>query len=264
VYVYKITNSLNGMLYIGITTCSLEKRWREHKCAARSKLDAPLYNAMRKHGFDAFEMSLVYEGVSREEIEAVEKGLIAQHGTYIRSGGGYNLTLGGEGQGKIVRKIGEESHNAVLTEEIVGFIRSPEFWDKSNRELVDMLEEAFGRHINVDTLKSARQGKTWKHLNAKCAPIIVGKGTRKAPLSLEEKEKRRQFLDTHHQAAITKSADLRRGKRGLNAKLSEQKVKDIFYDPLGSFKAAKKYGVSKKTVLSIRNRRAHVYLTKGL
>lgn len=263
-YVYKITNSLNGMLYIGITTCSLEKRWREHKCAVRSGLDTPLYNAMRKHGFDAFKMSLVYEGVSREEIEAVEKGLIAQHGTYIRSGGGYNLTLGGEGQGKIVRKIGEESHNAVLTEEIVGFIRSPEFWDKSNRELVDMLEEAFGRQINVDTLKSARQGKTWKHLNNAHSPVIVKKGSRQPAWSEERLKNAKNFLSSIRPQAIEVARNLTKGKRGKNAKLSEDAVKDIFYSELSLNKTAQKHGISKKMALLIKQRKAHVYLTKDL
>lgn len=263
-YVYKIMNKVNGMLYIGITTCSLAKRWREHKCAAKAGLDTPLYNAMRKYGLEAFEMVLVHEGKTREEIQEKEKELICQHNAYVRNGGGYNLTLGGEGQGKIVRKVGEESPKAVLTEELVAFIRSPELWDKSNRELVDMIEEAFGRQLNPNTLKSARQGKGWKHLNVKYPPIIVGKGTRKTPLSIEEKEVRRQFLSEQHHAAVAKSAELRRGKRGVNAKLSEQTVKDIFYDTLGSFKAAKKYGISKKMVLLIRKRRTHVYLTKGL
>lgn len=263
-YVYKITNKLNGMLYIGITTCSLEKRWREHKCATRSGLDTPLYNAMRKHGLGAFEISLVYEGVSREEIEVVEKGLIAQYGTYIRSGGGYNLTLGGGGQGKIIRKIGEESHNAVLTEEIVGFIRSPEFWDKSNRELVDMLEEAFNCQINVDTLKSARQGKTWKHLNNVHSPVIVRKGSRQPIWSEERLKHTKNFLNYIRPQAIEAARKLTKGKRGKNAKLSEDTVKNIFYSELSLNKTAQEHGVSKKMVLLIKQRKAHVYLTKDL
>lgn len=263
-YVYKIMNKVNGMLYIGITTCSLAKRWREHKCAAKAGLDTPLYNAMRKYGLEAFEMVLVHEGKTREEIQEKEKELICQHNAYVRNGGGYNLTLGGEGQGKIVRKVGEESPKAVLTEELVAFIRSPELWDKSNRELVDMIEEAFGRQLNVDTLKNARHGKGWKHLNNKYPPIIVKKGSRKSPISKEQKAVQIETLNKYRTEAVAKSAELRRGKRGANAKLSEQTVKDIFYDTLGSFKAAKKYGISKKMVLLIRKRRTHVYLTKGL
>jgi len=252
------------MLYIGITVCSLDKRWREHKCAARSGLDTPLYNAMRKHGLDAFEMSLVYEGVSRKEIEVVEKGLIAQYGSYIRSGHGYNLTLGGEGQGKIVHKIGEDSHNAVLTEDIVGFIRNPEFWDKSNREMVEMLEEAFGRQINIDTIKSARHGKTWKHLNDTYAPVVVKKGSRQPSWSEERLQKTKVFLNTIRFSAIEAHKKLTKGKRGKNAKLSEETVKEVFYSDLSLNKTAQKHGISKKMVLLIKQRKAHTYLTRGL
>lgn len=263
-YVYKITNKANGMLYIGITICSPAKRWREHKCAAKSGLDTPLYNAMRKYGLEAFEMVLVHEGKTREEIQEKEKELIAQHNAYVRNGGGYNLTLGGEGQGKIVRKVGEESYKAVLTEELVAFIRSPELWDKSNRELVEMIEEAFGRQLNIDTLKSARHGKGWKHLNDKYPPIIVQKGSRKAPMSEEQKAVKRANLSKYWPQAGQKSAALRRGKRGPNARLSEQTVRDIFFSPTSLNKTAEAYNVSKAMVLRIKQRKAHVYLTKDL
>lgn len=263
-YVYKITNKVNGMLYIGITTCSLEKRWREHKCAANSGLDTPLYRAIRKHGLEVFSMQLLYEGVDRKEIEAVEKGLIAQYGTYIRSNKGYNLTLGGEGTAKFVRKVGEESVNAVLTEELVAFIRSPELWDKSNRELVEMIEESFCQQINIDTLKSARQGKGWKHLNAKYPPIVVVKGSRKQPITEEQKTKIKEHFKAIRHKTIEAQRFAVKGKRGNNAKLTEQTVKNIFYEPLSLNKTAAKYGVSKKMVLLVKQRKTHTYLTKDL
>lgn len=28
--IYKITNNINGKIYIGLTTCSLEYRWKKH------------------------------------------------------------------------------------------------------------------------------------------------------------------------------------------------------------------------------------------
>jgi group I intron endonuclease len=262
-YVYKITNKINDKLYIGITACSLEKRWREHKCAARSGLDTPLYKAMRKHGIDQFQIVLLYEGVDRLEIQAVEKGLIAQYGSYVRSGG-YNLTLGGEGEGKVVRKIGEESHNAKLTEEMVAFIRSPSLWNKSNRELLEMLEEAFGQKINVDTIKAARQGKCWKHLDAQHPPILVKQGSRKLPLSNERRQQTKEMFDRLRAVTIAAQKLAVQGKRSKNAKLSEETVKEIFYSNLSLAQTAKAHSVSKKMVLLIKKRKAHVYLTKDL
>lgn len=263
-YVYKITNKVNGMLYIGMTTCSLAKRWREHKCAAKAGLDTPLYNAIRKYGLETFEIILVYEGKTREEIQEKEKALIAQYNTYVRSGCGYNLTLGGEGHGKIIRKVGEESYKAVLTEEIVAFIRNPELWDRSNRQLVDLVEEVFGREVNIETLKSARQGKGWKHLNDKYAPIIVKKGSRQPVWTNERKEAVKHHFNKIRPQAIAAQKLATLGKRGKNAKLSEQTVKNIFYSTESLNKTADRYGVSKKMVLLVKQRKAHVYLTKDL
>ena len=262
-YVYKIANKVNDKLYIGITTCSLEKRWREHKCAARNGLDTPLYRAMRCYGIDQFEIVLMYEGVNRLEIQAVEKGLIAQYGSYVRNNG-YNLTLGGEGEGKIVRKVGEESYNAKLTEEMVAFIRSPELWDKSNKELIDLLEEAFGQEINVNTIKAARQGKCWKQLNEKYPPILVRQGSRKPKLNENERQKVKEMLNSFRPISILAQRLAVKGKRGKNAKLSEESIKEIFYSNLSLSKTAKIHNISKKMVLLIKQRKTHVYLTKDL
>lgn len=185
-YVYKITNKINGMLYIGITTLTVRKRWNEHKCAANTGKNTPLYRAMRKHGIDNFEIVEVYKGSTRQEIEQVEKDLIKEYGTYIRVGKGYNLTLGGEGVGKVVKKIGSEAHNAVLNEDIVAFIRNPEMWNVSNTEMVHLVADRFFKTINKDTLKAARQGKCWKHLDSKHPPIKVQQGTRKPKLTEEQ------------------------------------------------------------------------------
>ncbi len=39
--VYKITNKVNGKMYIGITTRSLEERWGQHCLDARRHIERP-------------------------------------------------------------------------------------------------------------------------------------------------------------------------------------------------------------------------------
>jgi group I intron endonuclease len=96
-FVYKITNKINGMLYIGITTRTVHQRWLQHKgCALRGKIRYPLYNAMKHYGVDAFEVETVHIGNTLEEIQRIEIELIKKYGAYIRNGNGYNLTHGGE------------------------------------------------------------------------------------------------------------------------------------------------------------------------
>lgn len=46
-YIYKITNNINGKVYIGQTTRTIEKRFNEHKDSAEKGYHYNLYCAMR-------------------------------------------------------------------------------------------------------------------------------------------------------------------------------------------------------------------------
>ena len=262
--VYKITNNVNGHGYIGITQCSLAKRWREHLCAARTGSDKRLYRAMRKYGTDNFSIAVLYEADSFQELQVVERGLIAAHGTYASNGKGYNLTSGGEGRDRVDQLFGEGISQSVLTEEIVAFARDPQHWNISNANVLALIAEKFELECSIDTVKDARNGSSWTHLNGKYPPIKRGKGVRHDVMSAETLKEKRENLAKYRTEAIAKSAEMRKGKRGLNAKLSEQDVRDIFFHPESLAKTAAKFGISRKMVLLIKQRRAHIYLTQGL
>lgn len=262
--VYKITNNVNGHGYIGITQCALAKRWREHLCAARTGSDKRLYRAMRKYGTDNFSIAVLYEADSFQELQVVERGLIASHGTYASTGKGYNLTSGGEGRDRVDQLFGEGISQSVLTEEIVAFARDPRHWNISNADVLAMLAEKFELKCAIDTVKDARNGSSWTHLNVKYPPVKRGKGARHNTFSEETKQVQIANLAKHHANAIKASAEIRKGKRGSHAKLSEETVRDIFFHPESLNKTATKFGISKKMVLLIKQRRAHTYLTQGL
>jgi len=111
-FVYKITNTINGMLYIGITSRTVHKRWLQHKACANKGFNYPFYNAIKEYGADAFTVETVYEGKDLEDIQQMEVQLIAKHNAYIRNGGGYNLTYGGEGAGKMPKEAVEKARLA--------------------------------------------------------------------------------------------------------------------------------------------------------
>ena len=262
--VYKITNNVNGHGYIGITQCALAKRWREHLCAARTGSDKRLYRAMRKYGTDNFSIAVVYEAKSFEELQRVECQLIIEHNTHAKNGEGYNLTAGGEGKDRMDQLFGEAIPGSLLTEEIVAFARNPEHWNISNADVLGMIAKKFDLDCAIDTVKDARNGSSWTHLNAKYPPVKRGRGVRHDVVSEKTKELHKANLAKHHDKAIAKAADLRRGNRGPNAKLSEQTVRDIFFNAESLAKTAIKFGISRKMVLLIKQRRAHTYLTQGL
>lgn len=262
--VYKITNNVNGHGYIGITQCALAKRWREHLCAARTGSDKRLYRAMRKYGTDNFTIAVIREATSFEELQRFECELIIEHNTHAKNGQGYNLTAGGEGKDRVDQLFGEALPTSVLTEEIVAFARNPQHWNISNANVLAMIAEKFELECAIDTVKDARNGSSWTHLNVKYPPVKRGRGVRHDVVSEEAQAARKKTLAKYRAEAIVKASEIRKGKRGPNAKLSEQTVRDIFFHPESLLKTAIKFGISKRMVSLIRQRKAHTYLTQGL
>ena len=58
-----ISNDINSKVYVGKTTLSIEKRFKEHclDSKRKSKDKRPLYSAMRKYGQEHFKIELIEE-----------------------------------------------------------------------------------------------------------------------------------------------------------------------------------------------------------
>lgn len=98
---YVITNSITGMQYVGVTSRTLNKRWREHKSDARAGRGWALHVAIRRYGADAFEVVEIERGDDWDALCKREQDLIVELGCL--SPKGYNLTPGGEGNpGRVV------------------------------------------------------------------------------------------------------------------------------------------------------------------
>lgn len=89
-FLYVVTNRVNGKQYVGITT-NIEQRRREHFSGHGSKL---LHHALKKYGRDNLQWEVWYEG-DEDWIKMLEYRAIVMLET--RAPKGYNLTLGGEG-----------------------------------------------------------------------------------------------------------------------------------------------------------------------
>jgi predicted GIY-YIG superfamily endonuclease len=92
-YVYCFTNKVNGKVYIGKTK-NMKKRINNHKNANG---ECPFFHsAIKKYGFDNFELNIIGEYLTEDEALRTEIHYIKQHQSNIRKHG-YNLTSGGEG-----------------------------------------------------------------------------------------------------------------------------------------------------------------------
>lgn len=92
-YIYKITNLLNGKIYIGQTSRTVEARWKEHQkdSTRRTFEQRPLYRAINKYGVENFSIETIEETDSPNERE---RFWIEYYGSYKN---GYNATIGGDG-----------------------------------------------------------------------------------------------------------------------------------------------------------------------
>jgi len=96
--IYKITNKINGKIYIGQTTRSLNKRWKEHLYNTTNC--SKLYKAIRKYGPDNFTIEEIDGANSQSELNYKEWLLIHKFNSLDRDRG-YNLREGGGSKGRL-------------------------------------------------------------------------------------------------------------------------------------------------------------------
>lgn len=121
-YIYLIENDINNKKYIGLTTQTIEQRWKQHLRASKYK-NYKLYYAMRKYGVEHFYIKEIDKAEDIEELKELEKYWIKYYNTYYN---GYNQTFGGEGiikidkeeikklykEGKTLDEISKETHHS--------------------------------------------------------------------------------------------------------------------------------------------------------
>lgn len=89
-YVYRLT-SPSGRSYIGLTGRSVKERWQKHKRQAEFGTGRhPLYDAMRKYGFESFLVETVACAYGLADAQYLERLLISTNRN------GYNILPGGE------------------------------------------------------------------------------------------------------------------------------------------------------------------------
>lgn len=94
-YIYKITNTINGKMYIGQTRRTIEQRWKQHirSSFSNSSFDkGPFHLAIKKYGIDTFKVEQIEE-CNNEELNDRETYWIEYFDARHK---GYNVTTGGE------------------------------------------------------------------------------------------------------------------------------------------------------------------------
>ncbi len=142
--VYKLTNSVNGKAYIGVSGRSLETRWGEHTSRRKRGMRSGnrLYAAMDKYGVKVFSREIVAAAFTEDEARHLEREYILKFDTYDR---GYNSNLGGHGflrvPDHIRRRIGEAQKGKVISAESRAKMSLAKLGDR--RQAINL-----GRYVN--------------------------------------------------------------------------------------------------------------------
>jgi hypothetical protein len=89
-FVYQITNTVNGKRYVGQTVQSLSRRWAQH---CKSAGCCALNNAIKKYGPDNFSIEAICEPPTTELMNELEVYYIQRYNSLTPNG--YNLMTGG-------------------------------------------------------------------------------------------------------------------------------------------------------------------------
>ena len=192
--IYKITNLLDGKVYIGQSK-NIKERWSKHKqCARGSDKNTRLYQAMRKDGLENFSFEIV-ELCPVEQLNEKEWYYICQFNS-LNEEYGYNMSTRGNLQKKFtkeqVEKVQDLLKNSTLKNgEIakmfnashtwISLVNKGQLWYNENldyplRPLVDNKKKEWrcrdcGKLITKGAVRCPECVKKYRRKKSKCSEI---------------------------------------------------------------------------------------------
>jgi group I intron endonuclease len=259
-YVYKITNTVNGKIYIG-KSVNPKARWAKHISSAKLKPTNQFFYlqaSINKYGKDYFTLDIIDECESAEKAYNREVYWISHYNSNNRQYG-MNLTVGGDGsRGHVLSKEARDKISKANT----GLKRSIEHREaisKGNKGRV--VSDDVRKRISIAQIgpKNHRYGKTWseedkKRISEQQRGKVVSEDTRNKmresaiirfenhPVSEETRKKISiaragkavEFGENHH-AAKLKETDVRA-------------IRQLHSDGMRFADLARKFGVRHSTI----------------
>ena len=171
ILVYKLTCTVSGKSYVGITARALDTRWLEHCGRARqgTRTFSRLYAAIRKYGAEAFTREIVATADTQEQARSLECAFIQRLDTFAN---GYNANEGGHGwlivPEEVKRKSAETQRGRTLPLETRARMSAAK---KGHRELA----ENFGHHTQKG---SSNPRAVWFVMSCPDGTLRVERGLR--------------------------------------------------------------------------------------
>jgi group I intron endonuclease len=226
--VYKITNLVNGKIYIG-KTFNIEKRWAKHLETAANpqrRSYSYIHKSINKYGVENFKIEIIEIDLSMEQVSERERLWIKELNSKDPNIG-MNLTDGGEGTAGL--KWSEESRDKKRG------VNNPNF----------------GKHL-PESIKE----KLSKALSGENNPFYGKKHTKEVVNFLKNREISDDIKDI-----ISENC---KGERQWNAKFSDNDIIQIRKQWDNGEKSqtelAKEYGVKPNTINQIVNRKRWTHI----
>jgi group I intron endonuclease len=146
--IYKITNIETQDFYIGKTTKNITTRFSAHKSVSKRGSKSHLHRAIRKYGFENFQISILEQNISDENL-LNEREIFHIQKLQPR----YNMTSGGEGTSGLKRtkehyeKVSKALKGRPLSEETKRKISESKKGKTSNRKGVKLSQETINKMI---------------------------------------------------------------------------------------------------------------------
>ena len=135
--------------YVGITSTTVEQRWRNGK---GYKSNEYFYRAIEKYNWNNFSHIIIAKGLTEDEAKWLEMELIKVWDSSNRDKG-YNITLGGEGANGCIRT---EETKKKISETHKGKVFSEETKKKMSENHANFKGENhpnYGKHLSEETRK---------------------------------------------------------------------------------------------------------------
>jgi len=152
--IYRVTNIINGKIYVGQTIHSIENRKSEHEEKSRRKgVSSYFHKAIRKYTPDNFNWEIIAHCYSKEELDDMEFHYIKQYNSFNPCG--YNMTFGGEGTiGRVCNKetrdrISKNKRGKLLSKEHKQFLSNIRRGVPKNREHVLNVAKAKSQYWDI-------------------------------------------------------------------------------------------------------------------
>ena len=204
--IYKVRNLINGKIYIGQTTRSLNSRIYGHKRDSIKFKNIKFYRATNKYGWDNFEFSIIDDSAKTlEELCNLEKYYIEKFDSYKN---GYNSTTGGEISPMLFEetrkklsktlkgRIFSDEHRKKISESKLGKTGTPHTEEHKNY----MSRIMQGRKFNKEHIENMRKANLGKKQSKETIEKRM-KHIKGVPKSLEHTKKLTKILNDNRYIA---------------------------------------------------------------